>query len=407
MPSSSQKIIIIGAGPTGLMAAEVLAQKGCAVAVYEHMASPARKFLMAGRGGLNLTHSEALNNFLRRYGAAQSVLEPVIRAFPPEALRRWCEDLKQPTFIGTSGRVFPKALKASPLLRAWLQRLATLGVAFHTRRRWKGWDREGALVFEAPFGKTEKVKADAVLLALGGASWPKLGSDGSWTAILKNESITVNTLRSANCGFEVAWSSHLKKFEGQPLKPVAITFNGHTVQAEAMITAKGIEGGAVYSLSSAIRTALESGVPVVLSLDLRPGISPEQLRVKFARPRGRESLSTYLKALGFSKLGIALLQEAAHRGGTKLETTDDIIRAIKHLPLPVTKPFPIARAISSAGGIALDEINAHFMLNKKPGVFVAGEMLDWEAPTGGYLLQACFSTAQAAARGLLQHLDVA
>jgi uncharacterized flavoprotein (TIGR03862 family) len=400
MSSSSPEVSVIGAGPAGLMAAEVLAGAGASVALYDHMPSAGRKLLMAGRGGLNLTHSEPLETFLTRYGAARPYLEPAIRAFPPEALVAWCEGLGQETFTGSSGRVFPRAMKASPLLRAWLARLEALGVARRMRHRWLGFADDGALVFAAPEGEL-RVTPRATLLALGGASWPRLGSDGGWVGLLPKE-VAMAPLRPSNVGFRVPWSAIFRdRFQGQPLKRIALTFGGATVRGEAMVTAEGIEGGAVYALSAPLREAIAAGGPVVLHLDLRPDLSRDALAQRLSAPRRGQSLSGFLRRqAGLSPVAIGLVQEALHAG----EASAELATLVKALPLQLTAPAPIARAISSAGGIALTELDARFMLRRLPGVSAMGEMLDWEAPTGGYLLQACFSTAVAAAHGTLDWL---
>ena len=380
------------------MAAERLAGAGREVTVYDHLRSPARKLLMAGRGGLNLTHGEELEAFIGRYGAAAEWMEPAIRAFPPQALREWCEGLGLATFVGSSGRVFPVGLKASPLLRAWLRRLDGLGVRFALRRRWTGWDDCGRLAFAGPGGDTETAVVAATVLALGGASWPRLGSDGGWAEILAGRGVAVRPLRPANCGFVVPWSEHFAtRFAGMPVKPVTVSFGGARLQGEIIITARGLEGGPVYALSPSLREAIAAGGSATLTLDLRPGLSADQLAARLRAPRGSQSFSTYLrKAGGLSPVAIALLREAGVDGA-------DAAR-IKALPLRLTAPAPIERAISSAGGVALDAIDERLMLRARPGVFVAGEMLDWEAPTGGYLLQGCFSTAVAAARGVADWL---
>ena len=399
--SSSPAIAIIGAGPAGLMAAEVLAGAGRAVVVYDHLRSPARKLLIAGRGGLNLTHGEAFERFLGRYGAAADWLRPALEAFPPSALRAWCEGLGQATFVGSSGRVFPVGMKASPLLRAWLRRLDGLGVRFALRRRWTGWDDAGRLIFTTSEGESETVEAAATLLALGGASWPRLGSDGGWVEILAGRGVAVAPLRPANCGFEVPWSAAFAaKFAGVPLKPLTLSFAGRAVQGEAMVTARGLEGGPVYALSAALREAIAADGSATLTLDLRPGLTPAELTRRLGAPRGSQSLSTYLrKAGGLSAVAIGLLREAG------VDTVAPA--AIKALPLRLTATAPLERAISSAGGVALAGVDERLMLRALPGVFVAGEMLDWEAPTGGYLLQGCFSTAVRAARGVLAWLESA
>ncbi|GLK76576.1 NAD(FAD)-utilizing dehydrogenase [Methylopila jiangsuensis] len=387
---------VVGAGPAGLMAAERLAARGFNVTVYDRMPSPARKFLLAGRGGLNLTHSEPLERLLERYGPARSTLEPAIRVFSSEWLIDWCQGLGIETFVGTSGRVFPKALKASPLLRAWLRRLETQGVRFGLRRRWTGWTPDGALVFEGPDGP-ETARPAATVLALGGASWPRLGADGAWTGPLDAAGVALTPLRPANCGFLVPWSEALAgRFAGEPLKRAALSFEGVTVRGEAMITADGIEGGLIYALSARLRDAIARSGTARPTLDLRPDLSPDQLAAKLAAPRGTRSLSTHLrKAAGLSPVAVALLREA----GPPPAEAEALARRIKALPLTFTAPKGIERAISTAGGVALPELDGAFMLRGRPGVFLAGEMLDWEAPTGGYLLQACFATGAAAGDG--------
>ncbi|MGZ9097845.1 MAG: NAD(P)/FAD-dependent oxidoreductase [Micavibrio sp.] len=399
------EIAIIGGGPAGLMAAEVIASAGHAVTVYERKPTPGRKFLMAGRGGLNLTHSEEYEPFIARYGRAAEWLAPVIQKFPPSALQDWCEGLGQPTFVGTSGRIFPESLKASPLLRAWKARLDQLGVRFVFQQDWTGWDADGSLLIADEQGQVTTIKPDATILALGGASWPKLGSDGGWVAILKAQGIPVTPLRPANCGFAVAWSDHFReRFAGQPLKPVTLRFAGKTVQGEVMITANGVEGGAIYALSAALRDEIDLNGAATMMCDLRPGLSAADLVERLQTPRGSQSLSTYLqKSGGLSPVAINLIREVAGKDIPD-QTPHALAQQIKNLPLTVTAPFPLDRAISTAGGIPRDAFDDHFMLRARPGVFVAGEMLDWEAPTGGYLLQATFSTAVAAANGVLDWL---
>ncbi|MFN4309926.1 MAG: NAD(P)/FAD-dependent oxidoreductase [Ferrovibrio sp.] len=394
-----QRVAVIGAGPAGLMAAETVAREGgkaVAVTVFERMPSPARKFLMAGRGGLNITHSEAIERFRTRYGAAEGWMHSALEAFPPQALVQWCEGLGQPTFVGSSGRVFPRAMKASPLLRAWLARLNDLGVTLKTRAEWTGWTDDGHTL---RFNDGSAYAADATVLALGGASWPRLGADGSWTALLPDLAIT--PLQPANSGFHVAWSEHFRsRHAGQPLKRIALGFAGQTIRGEAMIAAQGIEGGAVYALSSALRDAIARNGAAELKVDLRPDMDDAELHDKLSQPRRGASLANFLrKQINLPPVAIGLVQEALHAGSAApLET---LVRA---LPLRLTAPFGLARAISTAGGIALDELDGHLMLRRRPGVFVAGEMLDWEAPTGGYLLQGCLATGLAAGLGVVRWL---
>lgn len=394
------RVVIIGAGPAGLMAAEKLSGAGVPVTIYERMPTAGRKFLMAGRGGLNLTHSEPLEKFLARYGDARDFLTPYINAYTPDDLRAWCEGLGQETFTGSSGRVFPKAMKASPLLRAWLGRLQESGVEIRYGYTWQGWEGDNLI-----FTSTEdvhKVKPAATLLALGGASWPRLGSDGAWVDILEAKGIEIMPLRPANCGFKVSWSPIFRaKYAGYPVKPVVLTCGDSSVQSEIMITQTGIEGGAVYALSSAIRKEIESRGMCIVTLDLRPDITLEDLQQRLKKPRGRDSISNHLrKTGGLSPVAIGLVNEVLHQ-----KKGAEPARLIKSLPLILTGTAGIDQAISSAGGIALNQINHDFMLTGLPGVFAAGEMLDWEAPTGGYLLQATFSTAVQAAKGITAFLN--
>lgn len=393
----SQRIAIIGAGPAGLIAAERLAGEGFAVDVYERMPSVARKFLMAGRGGLNLTHSEPLEGFLARYGETRDWLEPSIRAFPPSDVIEWCEGLGQQTFTGSSGRMFPKAMKASPLLRAWLARLDALGVTIHTRHEWHGFDGEGHLLIAGPDSKAGTLEADAVILALGGASWPRLGSRAEWTGWLAERGVEITPFAPANAGFNVSWSEHFTdRFAGSPLKTVRFTHAGQRIRGEAMITAYGIEGGAIYGLSASLRDAIARGGRAALMLDLAPDINEAALARRLAEAKPGQSLSNTLrKQARLSALSAALLREA----GEVPREPASLAARIKALPLTLTGMQGLERAISSAGGVAREAVDAHFMLKALPGVFVAGEMLDWEAPTGGYLLQASFATGIAAARG--------
>jgi uncharacterized flavoprotein (TIGR03862 family) len=408
MSSPPKNVAVIGAGPAGLMAAEVLAQGGATVTVYDAMPSAGRKFLMAGRGGLNLTHSEPLPAFLARYREAMPHLAAAIEAFPPSGLRDWSEALGQETFVGSSGRIFPKAFKASPLLRAWLRRLDSMGVRLVLRHRWSGWDEQGRLRFQTPDGP-RVVEASAIVLALGGASWPRLGSDGAWVETLVAKGMQISPLRPANCGFTVAWSDIFRdRFEGQPLKGVALTFGAHSVRGEAIVTRTGIEGGAVYALSAELREAIDRSGSAILHITLRPDLDIDDLTAKVSAPKGKQSLSNFLrKAVNLSPVAIGLLQEAARASGAPLASMSpaDLANLINAVPIELTGVAPTARAISTAGGIPFRELDSDFMLRRSPGVFAAGEMLDWEAPTGGYLLQASFATGAAAGRGALKWLS--
>jgi uncharacterized flavoprotein (TIGR03862 family) len=406
--SSQTQVAVIGAGPAGLMAAEVLAQGGAGVTIYDAMPSAGRKLLMAGRGGLNLTHSEALPAFLARYGEAMQHLATAITALPPDNLRQWSEALGQPTFVGSSGRVFPKAFKASPLLRAWLRRLDSTGVQFKLRHRWTGWEDDGRLSFLAPDGK-RVVDARATVLALGGASWPRLGSDAAWVEAITAKGVRIAPLRPANCGFTVAWSDVFRdRFEGHPLKGVTLSFGSHTVRGEVMITRAGLEGGAVYALSAHLREAIVSSGQAILRIALRPDLQLNALTERLAAPKGKQSFSNWArKATHLSPAGIGLLQEVAIASGIALSSLSPapLSELINAVPVKLNGLAPIARAISTAGGISFSEIDADFMIRRLPGTFAAGEMLDWEAPTGGYLLQASFATGAAAGRGALRWLS--
>ena len=408
MQLSRTQLAIIGAGPAGLMAAEVAAQGGAHVTVYDAMPSVGRKFLMAGRGGLNLTHSEPLPAFLARYGEAMPKLAAAITAFPPDTLRNWSEALGQPTFVGSSGRVFPEAFKASPLLRAWLRRLDAIGVKFALRHRWIGWEKDGRLAFTTPAGM-RFVDAHATVLALGGASWPRLGSVGGWVEALAAKGVAISTLRPANSGFTVGWSDTFRnRFEGQPLKGVALSFGPHAMRGEAMITRTGIEGGGIYALSASLREAIIRSGKATLHIALRPDLETSGLVARLSAPRGKQSFSNWLrKAVHLSPVGIGLLQEAAIVSGVSLSSLSsaNLATLINAVPVELNGIAPITRAISTAGGISFDELDTDFMIRRLPGVFAAGEMLDWEAPTGGYLLQASFATGAAAGRGALRWLN--
>jgi uncharacterized flavoprotein (TIGR03862 family) len=407
MAAHSSEVVVIGAGPAGLMAAEVAARGGANVTIYDAMPSAGRKLLMAGRGGLNLTHSEALPAFLARYGTAMPCLAPPIAAFPPDALRAWSEALGQPTFVGSSGRVFPQGFKASPLLRAWLRRLDAMGVQLKLRHRWTGWDSDGRLTFQTSDGHVA-VAASATVLALGGASWPRLGSDGSWVETLEQRGIDVAPLRPANCGFTVAWSDVFKdRFAGHPLKTIELTFGSHTIRGEAVLTRDGIEGGAIYALSAALRDAIAAAGQAMLRVALRPDLDANNLTARLSAARGKQSFSTFLrKAAGLSPAAIGLLQEVAMVSGVSLSAMppEALAARINNVEIVLTGTSALEKSISTAGGIAFDELDANYMLRQLPGIFVAGEMLDWEAPTGGYLLQASFATGAAAGRGVLKLL---
>ena len=379
---------IVGGGPAGLMAAEVLATAGVAVTVHDRMPTLGRKLLLAGRGGLNLTHTEPLDAFLDRYGPARPRLEAAIAAFDPDALRAWCAGLGQEPFVGSSGRVFPSGFRATSLLRAWLARLDALGVQRRVRHEWTGFD-------------DPTITGDVVVLALGGASWPRTGSNGAWVGPVSAAGVGVRPLRPANCGFAVGWSSALReRFAGAPLKNVRLTFGEGSARGDMIVSDAGIEGGPVYALSAALRDAIERDGAATVEIDLRPDLTMEVLAARFARRRG-DSRSNVLRRAGFAPAAIALLREVT---GERRLDPDELAALTKEVPVRLDAPLPLDRAISSAGGIALDEVDDAYMLRRRPGTFVAGEMLDWEAPTGGYLLQATFSTAVAAANGALAWL---
>ena len=382
------------------MTAETLAQSGFQVAIYDAMPSAGRKFLIAGKGGLNLTHAEPYETFVTRYSNAEK-LRPYLDAFPPDALREWANELGYETFVGSSGKVFPEGMQAAPLLKAWRERLSAQGAIFHFQHRWLGWDEHHTLRFASAQGEI-LAETDAVVLALGGGSWPKTGSTGAWVAILQERGIPIQPLKPSNCGFNIQWSEHFKShFSGEPIKSVALTFNGRTERGEFVISEHGIEGNLVYKFSAALRDATEESGSASIHLDLLPDTALTQL---FKRPRGKRSLSSYLKKeTGLSGAKTNLLWEALPR-----ETPPDlglVAATLKSLPLTLLSPRPIEEAISSAGGIPFAELNPDLMLNDIPGIFCAGEMLDWEAPTGGYLLTACFATGKAAGQGVLNWLS--
>ncbi len=391
MNQAGETVAIIGGGPSGLIAAERLAEHGVAVEVFERMPSVGRKLLLAGRGGLNLTHSEPLPALLRRYGPAEAALSPALLAWPPDAVRAWCAALGQPTFIGSSGRVFPAAFKATPLLRAWLRRLSGQGVRIHTRKHWLGWDENGSL----RFADGHAFRPAATILAMGGASWPRLGSDGGWVPELRCQGVDVHELRAANAGVLHPWSDSFQaRFQGQPLKRVGAECGGEGVRGEAMVTASGLEGGVAYALSRAIRAALDATGSAVLTLDLRPDLDAATLSQRLGG-RG-QSMANALRRAGLSPAASGLVRE--------LNEDAPLVQRVKAARLSIVGMAGLDRAISSAGGIALSGLDRHGMLTARPGVFAAGEMLDWEAPTGGYLLQAAFSTGRFAADGVVEWL---
>lgn len=400
----SPHVIIVGGGPSGLMAAEVLARAGAQVVVYERSRTVGRKLQVAGRGGLNLTHSEPLPALLDRYGPARAHLAPAIERFDNTMLRAWCEGLGQETFVGTSGRVFPTALRATALLRAWTRRLSELGVEVRTRHTWTGWTDDGSLSFTAPDGTTLAVRPDACVLALGGASWPRTGSDGAWVTAMERADVRVVALRAANCGFDVAWTDPFRtRFAGAPVKDVALHHAGAVARGDLVVTRHGVEGGPVYALSAGIRDTIEATGQAAVHLDVRPDSSVDAIVALLSRRRPKDSIATGLTRAGLAPVVIGLVREAS--ANRVPSDAAELAALLKALPVRLDAARPIDRAISTAGGIALDAVDERFMLRARPGVFVAGEMLDWEAPTGGYLLQACFSTGIAAAEGALAWLD--
>lgn len=400
---SPRKVTVIGGGPAGLMAAEVLAAQGIAVDVYDAMASVGRKFLLAGKGGMNLTHSEPEPQFSSRYYARQPALAPALNAFGPTALREWAHGMGIETFVGTSGRVFPTDMKAAPLLRAWLHRLRQQGVRIHIRHRWLGWAQNGDLLFKTPQGMTTQT-ADAIVLALGGGSWQRLGSDGAWVPWLQKRGIAVQPLQPANCGFNVEWSQHLRdKFAGTPIKSAVIRFTDYVGKpwerkGEFVISETGLEGSLIYALSAALRDTLNAQGPVRINIDLAPDRSAAQLQDALRKPRGKDSLASHFrKRAGIDGVRMALLRETLDN--TSLQDAHLVAATLKSLPVTLVSPRPIDEAISSAGGVTFEALDEHYMLKALPGVFCAGEMLDWEAPTGGYLLTAAFATGRCAGLG--------
>lgn len=408
MPTVRQ-IAIIGAGPAGLMAAETLAEQGFQIDIYDAMPSVGRKFLLAGRGGLNLTHTEPRAQFLSRYTDRSPLIEPWLQGFDAQALREWVHALGHDTFVGTSGRVFPTDKKAAPLLRAWLHRLRESGVVFHVRHRWLGWAKNDALRFATPDGEAQ-IHADAVVLALGGGSWSKLGSDGTWVPILQAQGVRVAALQAANCGFEVGWSEHLRtRFAGQPIKSVVLNFidakgTAFRKQGELMLTDTGLEGGLIYAASAPLRDAIAETGSATLHLDLAPGWELARLTREIAHPRGSRSLSSHLQSrINIHGVKMALLREIG--SGEDFADPGRLATLIKTLPIRLTATRPLDEAISSAGGVMFEALNARLMLRSRPGIFCAGEMIDWEAPTGGYLLTACLASGRVAGLGVLDWLS--
>ncbi len=395
-------VAVIGAGPAGLFAAEVLLSAGLRVQIFDQMPTVARKFLMAGRGGLNMTHSEARGPFLARYETGGAWLAPMLDAFPPSRLTAWSEALGEPTFVGSSGRVFPRSMKASPLLRAWLRHLDRFGATFHSRHRWEGWDAQDRLMFSTEAGLTRRVAPAACLLALGGASWPRLGSDGTWVGTLQEKGVDVDILQPANCGFVLEWSPLFSdRFAGTPLKNIAVSTGDKTLRGEAMITAKGIEGHVIYALSANLRQKLFAQGAVPITVDLRPDVDEPALAKRLDQPRGKQSMSNFLrKKAGLSAVEFNLMREV-HGRSTGI-SAPDLAWQIKNIPLTLKDIAPMSRAISSAGGIMQSAVTDDLELRAIPDMFVAGEMLDWDAPTGGYLLQATFASASWAANGILK-----
>ncbi len=392
------RVAIVGGGPAGLMAAEVLASAGHAVTIYEAMPTVGRKFLLAGKSGLNITHSEDHQRFRSRFGHSGARILPAIDAFPAGGVRAWAQALGTETFVGSSGRVFPMAMKASPLLRAWLRRLEGQGVTILTRHRWAGF-ANGGYLFETPNGATI-VEADAVLLALGGASWPRLGSDAAWVPWLRDRGVDIADLRPANCGFDVSWSEMFReRFAGAPVKSVIASSEAGAVSGEFVVTRHGIEGSLVYAHAAGLREQIEKNGSAALTLDLMPGRALARLVQDIAKQDGKASFSTRLrKGAGIDGVKAALLREFSSDADRR--DPQRLAGLIKHFALPVIRPRPIAEAISTAGGVRWSAIDESYMLKALPGAFVAGEMIDWEAPTGGYLLTACFATGKAAAAGI-------
>lgn len=406
--TSAPSITIVGGGPAGLMAAEVISQQGYAVDLYDAMPSLGRKFLMAGKSGLNITHAESIDMFLSRYGARETVMAPIIQSYAPQVIREWVKGLGIDTFVGSSGRVFPAEMKAAPLLRAWLHRLRTTGVRFHVRHRWLGFDDNKCLRFDSPKGERH-ISSDATLLALGGGSWARLGSTGEWVPILSQAGIDVSPLKASNCGFEVDWSDHLRnRFAGEPLKSVTLSITNkegelQRKRGDFVLTQYGIEGSLVYTFSSAMRDLIERDGRAVAYLDLLPDVSHERVVEKLSQPRGKKSLTNFLRRqLGINGIKMALVHELVPK--PILTDPEQLAAMIKALPITCERARPIDEAISTAGGVAFEALDENLMLKTLPGVFCAGEMLDWDAPTGGYLITTCLASGYVAGQGMIKHL---
>lgn len=404
MPVSDKTVAIIGGGPAGLMAADVLSHANVKVKLYDAMPSVGRKFLMAGKGGLNLSHTEAFEQFSSRYADRRTHLEPMLKSFPPEAVIVWAHSLGIDTFVGSSGRIFPTDMKAAPLLRSWLHRLRRAGVLFYMHHRWLGWDDAGLLRFATPHGE-QLEKADAVILALGGGSWAKLGSTGAWVELLQQRGVDIAPLKPANCGFDVGWSGHFaSRFAGQPVKSVQLTFGSFCQRGDLIITATGLEGGLIYGASALLRESCAANSETRLYLDLMPNKSLLSVQHKLSQTRGKDSMANHLrKRLGITGVKAGLLREAL--SPEDFNDVEKLAAAIKALPVKLQSPRPLDEAISSAGGVRFEALDENLMIRDLSGVFCAGEMLDWEAPTGGYLLTACFASGRAAGLGVLTWLS--
>jgi len=407
-----KSIAVIGGGPAGLMAGEVISARGVKVDVYDSMPSLGRKFLMAGKSGLNLTHSEPFGIFVSRYGKRRRQIEPMLKRFGPDELRQWAHELGIETFVGTSGRVFPaeRGMKASPLLRAWLKRLTDSGVEFHPRHRWTGRitaapGGSSLIRFNSPDGE-KTIQADAVVLALGGGSWPRLGSDGAWVPWLEQAGAQIEPLKPSNCGFDVNWSSHFRqRFDGHPIKSVVLSFGSFRQQGEFIVTEEGVEGGLIYSASALLRDEIYARGRAVMTLDLAPARPYEWLLERLSKPRGSRSMASHLeKTVSIKGVKAGLLREFLSQDD--FTNIARLAHSIKNLSVPLIATRPLDEAISSAGGVRFESLDEHLMLQSRPGVFCAGEMLDWEAPTGGYLLTACFASGYAAGRGILRWIDI-